>query len=390
VPANELAYALSVDLLHLAGTAAWAGGLFYIACVLVPSLTRLPERQRVAVLARGLPHFSALAILTVVVLAATGSLNATIHLTSPMQFLTTTYGRTLAVKIELFLVMAGVSWYHAFRLRPRLNRSLEPGETRAAASGDVAAVALEPGAEQRSAVRARRALSQPIVAASSGSMSVTTERRAGRPHHDATANGAGATAPSNGTGHGEPAAETSGRGLAAGAGSGAPLSAQASRLATALEDWLRREAVIGVAVLLCVALLSAFAGSLVPPAPAVPAGASTASQGPYMSAPQMAAGLRVVLTVDPAQFGTNTFTVTLTDASGKPVDGAGVAIATQMLDMDMGIQTTQLKPAGQPGVYNGQADLTMAGHWEIIVRVLPPNSQQFQTFQFRLTAATTG
>jgi hypothetical protein len=152
-------------------------------------------------------------------------------------------------------------------------------------------------------------------------------------------------------------------------------------LAGALEDWLQREAALGIAILACVALLAAFAGSLAPPPP------PAAAHQPYVSAPQTSGGYTATLRVDPDAFGTNTFTVTVHDASGAPVTGAGVTIATQMLDMDMGIQTTQLQPAGQPGVYSGQADLTMAGHWAIIVRVLPANSQQAAKFDFRFSAS---
>jgi hypothetical protein len=57
-------------------------------------------------------------------LAATGSLNTSIHLTSLQQFLTTLYGRVLAVKIEFFLLMTAISAYHAFSLRPRLAQVL--------------------------------------------------------------------------------------------------------------------------------------------------------------------------------------------------------------------------------------------------------------------------
>jgi cytochrome c biogenesis factor len=43
------------------------------------------------------------------------------------------------------------------------------------------------------------------------------------------------------------------------------VSERAQHLAERLEGWLRREAMLGVAVLFCVALLSAFAGTLAPP-----------------------------------------------------------------------------------------------------------------------------
>jgi putative copper export protein len=39
-------------------------------------------------------------------------------MTSFDQLVTTAYGRTLVIKILLFLLMAGISAYHAFALRP--------------------------------------------------------------------------------------------------------------------------------------------------------------------------------------------------------------------------------------------------------------------------------
>ncbi|HEV2236112.1 MAG TPA: copper resistance protein CopC [Ktedonobacterales bacterium] len=334
VASNELAYAVSVDLLHLAGDAIWVGGLFYIAFVLVPALGQLPAGVRGAVLARGLPRFSALAVVTVVVLAATGSLNATIHLTSISQFLTTAYGRTLAIKIELFLIMAAISYYHAFRLRPRLARAL--------------------------AVEASPALERPLALAEGAARATT--------------------------GHGAALAErgANGHGAAAGGGTVAgSLSLPAARLADTLEDWLRREAVLGAAILLCVALLGVFAGTLAPAA-AAPTGPAPVAH--TFNQTQTVGGLTSTLVIAPATFGSNTFTVTLLDAKGQPLTGAGVELLTQSLDMDMGVQTTQLQPGSAPGVYAGTADLTMAGHWQISVRVLPADTQQFTKFDYQLTA----
>src|SRR5205823_8067221 len=108
--------------------AAWVGGLLYISSVLMPTLHRLSLRQYAQMLAQGVPEFSALALTSAIVLAATGSLNTSLHLTSLQQFLTTLYGWMLAVKIEFFLLMAALSAYHAFYLRPRLVQALSRRE----------------------------------------------------------------------------------------------------------------------------------------------------------------------------------------------------------------------------------------------------------------------
>ena len=209
----EVGYAVSVDVLHLLGNAAWVGGLLYIGFVLMPTLGLLSERQRARVLALGLPQFSALAIISAVVLASTGSLNTSIHLTSLQQFLTTPYGWVLAVKIEFFLLMVAISAYHAFHLRPHL----------------VAALIHR----QPVAVSAK----EPPVADGGGSKAAGKVQTL--PHTTDQAENQDAE----------------------------EISEQAQDLANRLEDWLRREAMLGMAVLLCVALLDAFAGTLasIPP-----------------------------------------------------------------------------------------------------------------------------
>jgi copper transport protein len=326
VPNNELAYALAVDLLHLVCNAAWVGGLFYISLVFVPALAGLDVRTRARVLALGLPEFGAVAILSAFLLALTGSLNTTIHLTSIEQFLTTAYGRTLFVKIELFLLMVGVSAWHAFRVRPQLAQMLAEQDARA--SVDAVPVAASH--------------------AYSGANGYATTGNTGR----------------SGGSHG--------------AGSQGTLR----ELAVRLEDWLRREAMLGAAVLLCAALLGAFAGTL----QAAPSGATpTTPSGPFLQTLQ-AGDYAITLNVVPAKFGTNTFNVTVKDSKGQPVQNAIVVVTTDMLDMDMGEQSVALKPVGadQPGVYSGQGELTMGGHWALIVKVVPPGAKQPLTPSFRL------
>jgi copper transport protein len=342
VPASQLAYAISVDLLHLLCMALWLGGLFYIGLALVPALGTLDAGRRARVLALGLPEFSVVAIVSAAILALTGSLSATIHLTSIQQFITTSYGRVLFIKIELFLVMVAISAYHAFVLRPRLAHVLSE--------------------------RAQVEQAQPRATLAAA------EARSGR---SGGGDGISSAATTPFTGDRSPG----GRDEQTEAGGGP--SRVAGTLVERLEGWLRREALVGAGVLLCVALLGAFAGSLA----TTPTGAAAPSSGAFVQT-QQAGGYAVTLKVVPATFGTNTFTVTVKDKQGNAVDGASVLIQTDMLDMDMGVQSAQLKAMGAtaPGSYSGQGELTMAGHWAIIVKVLPPKAKDFVTTTFKLTA----
>jgi methionine-rich copper-binding protein CopC/putative copper export protein len=337
VPSSIFLTAISIDLLHLLGNAAWLGGLFYIGAVFVPSLAAVPLRSRARLLAIGLPRFGALAILSATILAATGSLNTVIRLTSIAQFVTTAYGQVLTVKIVLFLLMALISAYHAFVLRPRLARAL----------------VAEPQSETESS----------LVSAGS-----TRSRFAGETRGHGAADGVDGS---------------SGDGVT---GDDASPSPQIGKLSQRLEGWLRREALLAVGVLLCVALLGAFAGTLAPP----PAKASSgpASSGPFVGAAQQAGQYTVTLKVAPDTFGPNTFVVTVKDAQGQPVNNASVLVQTTMLDMDMGTQSFQLQPIGDtPGAYSAQSDLDMAGHWSALVKVLGPGQSDFVSTTYLFTSS---
>lgn len=336
VPADRFAFALSVDLLHLLANTAWVGGLAYIGFILLPAPRGMDPRTRARTIARGLPAFSAIAIVSAVLLAVTGSLSTTIRLTSIEQFVTTAYGRTLFVKIELFLLMAAISAYHAFVLRPRLATELRHGA-------------------QDTSVETLAAASRPAARGS---------RRAGEVDISVP-----------------PATTTPGAtGMAAEAETDS-VPARIQRLTERLEDWLRREALLGLGVLLCVALLAALAGSLA----ATPGGstAASSSSGPIVKTGQ-AGSYPITFNLSPGAFGTNTFTVTVKDSQGKPLDKAIVRVKTLMLDMDMGEQTIPLDAAGDgsPGVYSGQGDLTMAGNWKVTVIVLPANQSKPVTAEF--------
>lgn len=333
VPSSEFTYAVTVDLIHLLANAAWIGGLLYISVVLIPAIQALSALRRARILALGLPVFAALAITCATLLAATGTLNTTIHLTSIRQFLTTSYGRILAVKIEFFLFMVAISAYHAFVLRPRLAHALVTDEV-------VSSAVVERPVER-------------VVGVGAG------ESRGAA--NDET------------TPAGEPGTEP-------------PLAPRTMGLVTRLEDWLVRESLIGAVILLCVALLAAFAGSL---SPTVSAGASGASKESVFVETQHIQGDAITLKVTPVTFGTNTFTVTVTDANGKPVQDGSALVNTQNMDMDMGVQSVQLKEVGssEPGVYSGQSDLTMAGNWQVVVKVLPPGAKQFLVATFKFSAS---
>ncbi len=315
VPSSQLASALSIDLLHLICTVTWVGGLFYLGTVFVPMLSSLTASQRTRVVVLGLPEFSTVAILSVLILASTGSLNTAIHLTTLAQLLTTLYGGILTIKICLFLVMIAMSAYHAFFLRTRLVHAL----TQSDPSTVVVSRKIGVKGEEPQGTEVDQSHLQMISRQNIGSVDGLT-RSIGR--------------------------------------------------------WIQWEAVIGGGILLCVALLGAFAGTLAPLPPAVTPKTAQFT-GPFQQT-QVVQGYNVTLKVTPDTFGTNTFTVTINDTQQHPVQGAAVLAQTTMLDMDMGTDVLQLQSdSSSVGTFSGQGELTMAGHWQVRLRILPPNEKTF-------------
>lgn len=110
--AIHLIHALA-DMLHLAGAAGWIGALpALVFCLAQP----LP----VAELTRLTVRFSRLGIVCVVVLAASGAVNALFLVGSFAALAGTPYGRVLLVKLGLFVVMLGLAAVNKRRLTPRL------------------------------------------------------------------------------------------------------------------------------------------------------------------------------------------------------------------------------------------------------------------------------
>ena len=100
-----------VDLFHVAAASVWLGGLVGLVLVL-----RGQGERRVL-----LRRFSNVALVSVVVLAATGVIRAFSELRSVGQVWSTGYGRVLVVKTVLLAVLVALGWRNRYRLVPRLS-----------------------------------------------------------------------------------------------------------------------------------------------------------------------------------------------------------------------------------------------------------------------------
>jgi copper transport protein len=307
-------YAVVGDWLHLVAAALWVGGMFSIATTYLPVLRRLPVAERAHALVTMLPYYSPWAVVGVLLMAATGPLSATVELSSWEQFLSTAYGRILAVKILLVGAMLLTSAFHVFVLRPRLQREEMKYAAASARLESVqrAPVAVPSDHEEAAPPPVPQRLAQEV------------KLREGR------------------------------------------LAALGQRLTTVL----RYEPLLGVAVLVCVGLLNVFAGTLAPSAVSAAKPQPTGPVSSFHTTARTADGrFTVSLTVSPDRLGPNTFTVSVVDNhTGKPTTEVGVSLYTTHLDMSMGTGTVNLQPDGK-GHFSAPGDLTMRGHWQIRVQI---------------------
>ena len=138
---------------------------------------------------------------------------------------------------------------------------------------------------------------------------------------------------------------------------------QAATAARRLKLAVRLEVLLGAAILLTTGVLTNLP----------PAREALVQLGRAQSRTVQLGALRPTLTVDPAVAGLNTYDVALVDGSGRPYNDADrVALRFRHTQHDMGEIELVLPPRGE-GHYTAQGSyLSMAGPWDVEVRVRPP------------------
>jgi putative copper resistance protein D len=115
---------LSADILHIIAAGLWLGGLLPFA-VLLWMARHEPEVMAAAVATR---RFSSIALISVLVLLATGIVNSWVLVGSAASLLDTVYGRLLLAKIGLFLLMLVFAAVNRFHLTPQIGRNMTSGQ----------------------------------------------------------------------------------------------------------------------------------------------------------------------------------------------------------------------------------------------------------------------
>jgi copper resistance protein D len=115
---------LTADIFHLAAAAVWIGGL--VSLVVLLSVVRHDQSVAGASLARNATQrFSTMGIASVIVIFATGMINAWILVGSWHGLIATGYGRLLILKMASFAVMLLIAAINRFWLTPRLGKPPE-------------------------------------------------------------------------------------------------------------------------------------------------------------------------------------------------------------------------------------------------------------------------
>lgn len=114
--ASHVRLALALDWAHLLAGSVWLGGLVGLLVL----AARTPRGRRVAVLSEVVPRFSNVALGAVMLLVATGTGAALLHVPTLASLWETGYGQAILAKVALLLVAMLLAGVNLVRTRPRL------------------------------------------------------------------------------------------------------------------------------------------------------------------------------------------------------------------------------------------------------------------------------
>jgi copper transport protein len=122
------AVAVTNDVCHLAAGAAWITGIVGLTYLLPGAWRGRDEHAQLSLLAPAVDRFSRVAFWSIMVVIVTGVINSLLHLGAFGNLFDTDYGRTLVVKLSVFVFILALGGLNHFRLRMRLLQALETGE----------------------------------------------------------------------------------------------------------------------------------------------------------------------------------------------------------------------------------------------------------------------
>jgi copper transport protein len=126
---DPVAVLLPANVLHVLAAGAWIGGIAVLVLAL-PAATRLLESaDRTRLLAATLARFSTVALVSVAALLTGGIVQSLLELGAVNDLWDTAFGRAIAIKAALVLVLLGLGALNRRHTIPRLQRAASEGES---------------------------------------------------------------------------------------------------------------------------------------------------------------------------------------------------------------------------------------------------------------------
>jgi putative copper export protein len=116
---------LAIRSLHLIAAAVWAGGLIFLGVAVGAARRTVPDRERIALFRQLGRRFLIVGGLALLVLIATGTDLAADRLASFGDLFDTDYGKRLAEKLALVIVVVLLTTFHSAVQGPALSRLRE-------------------------------------------------------------------------------------------------------------------------------------------------------------------------------------------------------------------------------------------------------------------------
>src|SRR5947207_10900418 len=119
---------LAADVAHLLAVAAWMGGLVCLLLVVPAALRHADPREKASCLAATVPRFSAIALVAVAMLVASGTYLAVLQVRAWPALSRSAYGQVVLAKIGGLALALALGAFNLFRARARLRQAADRPE----------------------------------------------------------------------------------------------------------------------------------------------------------------------------------------------------------------------------------------------------------------------
>ena len=110
------------DVVHLAFASAWFAGIVILAVLLPDAWRGKPEKEKLDLLGPVVARFSKLALVSITIVAVTGTLNSLMNVATLRDMIDSAYGVSLTLKIAFFLGILALGGVNHFFLTKKLQR----------------------------------------------------------------------------------------------------------------------------------------------------------------------------------------------------------------------------------------------------------------------------